>query len=117
MSSIGEEKQFNARLAGKTREEFIDIMLFAFCLPASAQQPTKRYRVGYLSPTLASAREVFRETLRGLGYVEGQNIHSEWRLTDQRGIERLSRLASESERRGISTLDRVRHLLHRRVTI
>jgi sulfur dioxygenase len=26
VSSIGEEKQFNARLAGKTREEFIDIM-------------------------------------------------------------------------------------------
>ena len=26
MSSIGEEKQFNARLAGKSREEFIDIM-------------------------------------------------------------------------------------------
>ena len=51
------------------------------CSPAEAQQPTKLYRVGYLSPTLALSREVFRETLRGLGYVEGQNIQSEWRIT------------------------------------
>jgi ABC-type uncharacterized transport system substrate-binding protein len=55
-------------------------MLFALCASALAQQPTKLYRVGYLSPTL-SARAVFRETLRGLGYVEGQNIRSEWRFT------------------------------------
>jgi len=52
------------------------------CSPAEAQQSTKLYRVGYLSPTLALSREVFRETLQGLGYVEGQNIQSEWRLTE-----------------------------------
>ena len=51
------------------------------CSPAEAQQSTKLYRVGYLSPTLALSREVFRETLRGLGYVEGQNLQSEWRIT------------------------------------
>ncbi|HEX7233029.1 MAG TPA: ABC transporter substrate-binding protein [Candidatus Binatia bacterium] len=56
-------------------------ILFAFCLPAQAQQPTRVYRVGYLSPTLALSREVIGETLRGLGYVEGQNIQSEWRVT------------------------------------
>jgi ABC-type uncharacterized transport system substrate-binding protein len=56
-------------------------MLFALCSAVGAQQPTKLYRIGYLSPALASASEVFRESLRELGYVEGQNIRSEWRDT------------------------------------
>lgn len=59
-------------------------MLLALCSSTQAQHPTKLYRVGYLSPNLSpttSAREVIRETLRGLGYVEGQNIQSEWRAT------------------------------------
>jgi putative ABC transport system substrate-binding protein len=51
------------------------------CSPTEAQQSAKLYRVGYLSPTLALSREVFQETLRGLGYVEGQNLQSEWRIT------------------------------------
>ena len=56
-------------------------LLLAPCSSVQAQQPAKVYRVGYLSPTLALAREVIAETLRELGYIEGQNVHSEWRLT------------------------------------
>ena len=58
-------------------------MLFALCLPAQAQQPTKIPRIGYLTGTsvaVASARpEGFRQGLRELGYVEGSNIVIEWR--------------------------------------
>ena len=60
-------------------------VLLALGGSAWAQQPRKLYRVGYLSPNLSpatSAREVIREALRELGYVEGQNIHSEWRATE-----------------------------------
>ena len=45
---------------------------------AEAQQPKKVYRIGYLSagsPTSNPARtKAFRQSLRDLGYIEGQNI-------------------------------------------
>ena len=45
---------------------------------ATAQQPAKIPRIGYLtgaSPSAQSARiEAFRQGLRELGYVEGKNI-------------------------------------------
>ena len=50
-------------------------MLYAPCFSASAQQPTKVPRIGYLvgaSLSGVSARiEAFRQGLRELGYVEG----------------------------------------------
>ena len=51
-------------------------MLFAFCLPAEAQQLTKVPRVGYLVTRSAPGPndQAFQEALRELGYVEGQNI-------------------------------------------
>jgi putative tryptophan/tyrosine transport system substrate-binding protein len=52
---------------------------------AAAQQAKKVFRVGYLSPAVslnaAPAIEPFRQGLRALGYVEGQNIVIEWRFT------------------------------------
>src|SRR4030095_2561143 len=53
-------------------------MLFALSLSAEAQQATKRIpRVGFLSLNTAFVQkdrvEAFREALRKLGYVEGQN--------------------------------------------
>src|SRR5215207_7266285 len=50
-------------------------------LPGQAGEPTKMPRVGYL---LARANqtineEAFRQGLRELGYVEGQNLAVEWR--------------------------------------
>jgi putative ABC transport system substrate-binding protein len=66
--------------------------------PARAQQTSKPPRIGYLSPSStsvsASNREVFREGLRQLGYVEGQNIIIEWRYADGKD-ERLPDLAAE----------------------
>jgi putative ABC transport system substrate-binding protein len=55
-------------------------------LAAQAQPPAKMPRIGYLGPMSASggARllESFRQGLRELGYVEGQNIFVEYRWAD-----------------------------------
>jgi putative tryptophan/tyrosine transport system substrate-binding protein len=66
---------------------------------AQGQQPTKRIpRVGFLSLNPASVQkdrvEAFREALRKLGYVEGQNINIEYRYADSKS-ERLPELAAE----------------------
>src|SRR6266436_2205888 len=66
---------------------------------AAAQQPTKVYRIGRLSPGLPPSQpspsmEAFRQRLRELGYVEGQNLVIEWRWAEGRE-ERLPELAAE----------------------
>src|SRR5262245_27435700 len=61
-------------------------MLFALCVSAHAQQPTKTPRIGFLSasslPAISARIEAFRQGLRELGYVEGKNILIEWRSTE-----------------------------------
>jgi putative ABC transport system substrate-binding protein len=73
-------------------------MLFAFCLPAEAQQLTKILRIGFLAasnPASASARiEAFREGLRQLGYVEGKNFTIEFRFAEGK-VDRVPALAAE----------------------
>ena len=58
----------------------------------------KAARIGYLSPSSAAddavQSEAFRQGLRALGYVEGQNILLEARYADSR-LERLQDLADE----------------------
>ena len=63
-------------------------LLFALYASAEAQQPKKVPRIGYQSASSSGEREeAFRQGLRELGYVEGQNIVIEWRFaqgkTDQ----------------------------------
>ena len=76
----------------------ISTMLYAFCLPVEAQQPTKVPRIAYLSgspPSSITARtEAFRQGLRDLGYVEGKNIVIEWRSAEGKA-DRLPALATE----------------------
>jgi putative ABC transport system substrate-binding protein len=73
-------------------------MLFALCVPAHAQQPTKIPRIGYLSGGFPSAgaprTDAFRLGLRELGYVEGKNIVIEYRHAEGK-LDRLSALAAE----------------------
>jgi ABC-type uncharacterized transport system substrate-binding protein len=74
-------------------------MLLAFSVLAEAQQATKKIpRVGILSLNPASVQkdrvEAFREVLRKLGYVEGQNIIIDYRFADGNS-ERLPGLAAE----------------------
>src|SRR5678815_5612691 len=60
-------------------------MLFALSYSASAQQPAKVSRRGFLSTTsrsnVSTRLEAFRQGLRELGYVEGKNIVIEYRLS------------------------------------
>jgi ABC-type uncharacterized transport system substrate-binding protein len=73
-------------------------LLLALSYSASAQQPTKVPRIGYLSagsPSSGSARqEAFRQGLGELGYVEGKNIAIEYRYAEGK-VDRLPALAAE----------------------
>ena len=73
-------------------------MLFALCFPTEAQQPTKVPRIGYLSngdPATESTRsEGIRLALRERGYIEGQNIATEYRYTEGKR-DRLPELLAE----------------------
>jgi len=67
-------------------------------LPVRAQQPTKVPRIGYLSanaPAIESARaEAIRLALRERGYIEGQNIATEYRYAEGK-FDRFPELAAE----------------------
>jgi putative tryptophan/tyrosine transport system substrate-binding protein len=73
-------------------------MLFALCFSAEAQQAGKIPRIGYLGNRSSSvdsySREAFQQGLRGLGYVEGENILIEYRYAEGK-FERLPELAEE----------------------
>jgi putative ABC transport system substrate-binding protein len=82
------------------------LALLAAPLAAEAQQTRNVPRIGYLSPSSPSDPErlaspfgerglaAFRQGLRDLGYVEGQNIAIEYRWAEGR-FERLPDLAAE----------------------
>jgi len=73
-------------------------MLFALCVPSSAQQPGKTFRIGFLDSSTASGMavllEAFRQEMSKLGWVEGKNITIEYRFGEQKP-ERLPELAAE----------------------
>jgi len=55
--------------------------MLAFVNPSEAQQPKKVPLLGYQSAGSSGEREeAFRQGLRELGYVEGQNFVIEWRF-------------------------------------
>src|SRR5262249_14370392 len=70
------------------------LALLAAALAAEAQQAARIYRIGYLGPgagsTLPAALDVFRQQLRHLGYVEGQNLVLEYRWAADRDEQLLS---------------------------
>jgi putative ABC transport system substrate-binding protein len=72
--------------------------LLAAPLSAQAQQPGKVYRIGVLetAPMVLTAvnLDAFRQGLRELGYVEGQNLVIEYRSADGRA-DRFPDLANE----------------------
>jgi putative ABC transport system substrate-binding protein len=69
-----------------------------FCAVATAQQPNKIIRIGYLSDSNAtreSARaEAIRLALREFGYIEGRNIATEYRYADGE-LDKAPELAAE----------------------
>jgi len=64
-------------------------VLLTLCFSAEPQQPKKVFRIGYLSntdPASESARsKEIRVALRALGYIEGQNIATEYRYAEGKG--------------------------------
>jgi len=80
--------------------------ILAAPLTVEAQQPAKVYRVGFLSllpqEQALSHIKALHEGLRGLGYIEGQNIILEYQFADGTA-ERLPDLVAE--------------LIHRKVDI
>jgi putative ABC transport system substrate-binding protein len=89
MTSVTTRRQFIGALAGG---------LVAVPLAAGAQQVAKVPRIGFLSSRspaeTAPYSEAFRQGLRELGYVEGQNVAVEYRYAEGRP-EGLPALAAE----------------------
>ncbi len=61
---------------------------------ADAQLPAKAVRIGYLSTSPLPADEGFRQGLRDLGYVDGQNLAIEYRWSEGK-TDRFPALAAE----------------------
>jgi putative ABC transport system substrate-binding protein len=76
----------------------ITVSLLAAPLTVDAQQPQRLYRIGLLEPTSAATNaanlNAFRQGLRELGYVEGQDFAIEYRSADGRE-ERYAHLSAE----------------------
>jgi putative ABC transport system substrate-binding protein len=82
-----------------SRRSFIRLLGGAAACPlaARAQKPARIPRVGFLfygSPELSLEVDAFRQGLRELGYVEGQNIVVEYRFAQGR-LDKLPELAAE----------------------
>ena len=86
------------------RREFITLLggaAAAWPLAARAQQPAKIPRVGIIDD--GPVWNAFRQGLRDLGYLEGQNIAFEYRYAD--GLpDRLAEVAAELVRRPVDVI-------------
>ena len=65
------------------------VLVFVLCVSAEAQQPARIVpRIAYLSfgssSSSAPRREAFRDGLKKLNYIEGQNIIIEYRYADSK---------------------------------
>lgn len=81
--------------------------LSVMSLPAQAQQPAKTARIGFLGSGLPARVgthvQAFREALKDLGYVEGQNVVIEYRYAEGK-FERLPKLADELVRLNVDVI-------------
>ena len=83
-----------------TRRNFIGLLggaAAAWPLAARAQQPARVPRIGFLfygAPELSLEIDAFRQGLRELGYIEGQNILVEYRFAGGQ-VGKLPELAAE----------------------
>src|SRR6476659_4078947 len=76
----------------------VAVVLLAVGVIAEAQQPKKLPRIGYLTSRAPASdftrSEAIRVALRELGYIEGQNIATEYRYAEGK-LDRLPELAAE----------------------
>ena len=94
-----------AMMNRRTFLSWVSAGLLGALIVADAQQAGKVWRIGVLSSMSPDAPRwaPFRESLRRLGYVEGQNIVLEWRASGFRA-ERFPDLAAEFVRRKVDIL-------------
>ena len=83
------------------------LMTLALCvlaapLVAESQQAEKVYRIGYLTAG-GGVNEAFRQAVRQLGYMEGQNVVIESRSAEGK-LERLPDLATELARLNVDVI-------------
>jgi putative ABC transport system substrate-binding protein len=85
----------------KTKITFLTLcaVLFALCFSASAQEPGKTVRIGYLDSSTAAGSSEFLDTFRKqmtqLNWIEGKNLTVEYRYAEGKGAMRLAELAAE----------------------
>ena len=75
-------------------------------VPSMAQQPGKVFRIGILSPAARPETKIFdafREGLRDLGYVDGQNITIDYRLAAG-DFSRLPKMAADLVRMPVDVI-------------
>src|SRR5919108_71427 len=78
-------------------------VLLALSFSAEAQQPVKVSRVGILAEVSSPQIDAFRQGLRDLGYVEGQNLAVERRYAEGKR-DRLPELAAELVRLNVDVV-------------
>jgi len=92
----------------RSLELIVTLALLLAPLAVQAQPAGKVWRIGYVTSQSAAAAgrvsfDAFRQGLRDLGYVEGQNISVEYRWADWK-VDRVSALAATvTERRSAPT--------------
>ena len=84
------------------------LVLAALAAPlgGAMQQAGSVYRIGYLSPRpgIELPEKAFREGLRELGYVEGQNLVIEWRFAKDGRADVSRRMATELVRLNVDCI-------------
>jgi hypothetical protein len=85
----------------------VAVVLLAVVVIAEAQQPKKVPQIGYLSSTgpatASTGSEAIRLALRERGYIEGQNIATEYRYAEGK-IDRFPELAAELVRLKVDSI-------------
>jgi len=83
----------------------LSVLLCSTCSPVQAQKHKSPFKIGWLGARSASApaREVFRQEMRALGYVEGTNVFYEYRYAEGK-LDRLPALADELVRLKVDVL-------------